>query len=48
MITKQAIKEAILSFDWSDYGLDEVEDADPEYAEHLAGHILSEAGGDDA
>lgn len=33
-------RQAILDFDWSDYGLDEVSDADPEYADHLAKAVV--------
>lgn len=33
------IKAAILGFHWWDYGLDEVDRADPEYAQHLAEKI---------
>lgn len=31
----------ILDFRWSNYGLDEVEDASPEYADALAGKIMT-------
>lgn len=34
-----AIRKAILDFPWSNFGLDEVEEADPEYADSLAESI---------
>jgi hypothetical protein len=36
---KQIIRDAIVGFDWFKYGL-WVEDADPEYADHLAAKIV--------
>lgn len=33
------IRDAILTFDWHNYGLDNVAEANPEYATHLARHI---------
>lgn len=35
-----AIRKAIVDFDWSNYGLDELHDASPEYAEALAKSVL--------
>jgi hypothetical protein len=34
------IRDAIVEFRWSNYGLGEVPDADPEYADHLATKIV--------
>lgn len=39
---EEKIRQAILEFDWWDYGLDLVDEADPEYASHLA-HKIFEA-----
>ena len=36
---KKLISKAIRDFDWDDYGLDEVGEANPEYADHLATKI---------
>ncbi len=33
-------RDAILGFDWHNYNLDEVSDADPEYADHLARAVV--------
>jgi len=35
----EAIRSAVLNFRWYSYGLDEVSEADPEYADHLAAAV---------
>lgn len=39
------VRDAIVGFDWSDYGLDEVVGADAEYAEHLAQAVIESLSG---
>jgi hypothetical protein len=36
---KQIIRDELVAFAWDDYGLDDVVDADPEWADNLAGLI---------
>ncbi len=38
---EETIKAAILAFSWWNYGLDEVDEADPEYAGALAAEIVN-------
>jgi hypothetical protein len=38
--TVEKIAEIIRNFDWSEYGLDELEGAEPEYATYLAKEIM--------
>ena len=42
--TEELIRKAILDFDWHNYGLDEVGEADPEYAGDLAKEITAAIG----
>ena len=35
------VAKAIRRFDWCDYGLDDVAEADPEWTDHLAADVLA-------
>ncbi len=37
---REVVREAVGQFSWCSYGLDEVEDADPEWQGDLALHIV--------
>ena len=39
---ERKIRNAILAFDWHNYGLDEMSEVDPEYANDLARKIAKE------
>lgn len=39
--TAATIRDELLTFRWSNYGLDEVDEADTEWADHLADEIAT-------
>jgi hypothetical protein len=36
------VRERLIRFDWSNYGLDLMEDAEPDWADDLAGRLVAE------
>lgn len=43
-VKEEKIKQVLLDFDWDDYGMDFVNQCQPDWAENLAERIASECG----